>query len=97
MEADINLAWQLSSRQAILLRCWEDACVCYASPSGDTHLLPVPQGLLLQRLERGPCLPPELAGFLEEAIDLPLGVADEAIPEMLSELGALKLIEPASP
>jgi hypothetical protein len=34
---------------------------------------------------------------LEEAIDLPLGVADEAIPEMLSELGALKLIEPASP
>lgn len=68
----------------------------YASPSGNTHLLPVPQGLLLQRLEQGPCAQPELAGFLEETLELPLGTAERVIPEMLSELLSLKLIEPAA-
>lgn len=60
-------------------------------------MLPVPQGLLLQRLKQGPCRQPELAGFLEEAMELSLGAADKVTSEMLSELRALKLIEQAAP
>lgn len=79
------------------MQCWDDACVCYASPSGDTHLLPVAQGLLLQRLREGPCRQPELTGFLEEKLDLPLGSADKFILEMCTELRQLYLIEPVAP
>ena len=35
----------------------------------------------------------ELAGFLEETFDMPLGAAHGAISDMLTELHVLRLIE----
>lgn len=85
--------WQLTAQQECLLRCWDDACVSYAWPSGNTVLLTPAQGLVLRHLEQGPCREMELAGFLEETFDMPLGAAHGAISDMLTELHVLRLIE----
>lgn len=90
-----NPSWRLTTRQECQLRCWDDACVSYAWPSGNTVLITPAQGLVLQHLAQGACREAELAGFLEEAFDLPLGTAGDIISDMLAELQVLRLIENA--
>lgn len=52
--------WGLS-RDDIGLRCWADGCIAYQPLSGDTHMLTLGAGRLLESLRAGPKSLAELA------------------------------------
>lgn len=77
--------WRIAPQLELSLRCWEDECALYVSPSGNTHILPRDLGVALQQLQRAPCRVESLA----ETAGLPLSL----FAERLSALKQLGLIE----
>ena len=80
--------WRLIPGQTLAHRSWDGEYVVYNDLSGDTHLFGADAMQLLLHLGAGPADEDTLARALEAAPD-----EREALAVMLTELGALSLIE----
>jgi PqqD family protein of HPr-rel-A system len=84
------LTWRLDPRQSLAHRGWDDEFVVYNDLSGDTHLIGADAMQVLLCLRDGPRDVDALAHALEAD-----PAEREALEVMLTELGALALIEPS--
>lgn len=80
-------AWRITPPLALSLRCWEDECALYVSPSGTTHIVPRDLGAALLRLQQSPCA--------EDALARDAGMPPPLFAERLQALAQLGLIETA--
>ncbi|PIL46996.1 hypothetical protein CR105_02310 [Massilia eurypsychrophila] len=92
-----DLAWCLTPGQALRHRQWQGESVLYNDLSGDTHLLSEAGLFLLLALQAGPLTERALLAGVRAEFDADDGeVGDAMVAELLDELQALVLIEPAA-
>lgn len=77
--------WRITPPLALSLRCWEDECALYVSPSGNTHIVPHDLGTALLRLQQSPCA--------EDLLAQDSGMPAPLFAERLQALAQLGLIE----
>jgi PqqD family protein of HPr-rel-A system len=91
-------AWRLSEGSSLLWRLWDDEYVVFDRGSGDTHLLDLVAGEILQLLEREPETGGALVRRVASALDVPADPAlSRHVTQALTKLQAAGLIEPAAP
>lgn len=91
-------SWRVIDAGQLRFRFWDDECVVYHVPSGDTHLLDRASGEALKLLEEHPSGTAELARRVAQRLELPDDELLAArIGRVLEELGRLDLIEPVTP
>jgi len=93
------MPWSLLSGTALHWRRWGEETVVYNAASGDTHLLGVPEAVVLGRLEAQACNVPELVGHLAQALGLDAD-DDELyfyVDDLLTRLEGLALVERSTP
>lgn len=92
-----GLLWRITPGQTLLHRNWQGEVVLYNDLSGDTHLLGDSALHLLQVLQNGPAAERDLAAGVRAAFEAEEGEVDDAsVADLLAELQALALIEPAA-
>lgn len=95
--SDPDLAWRIAPGQALRHRQWLGEYVLYNDLSGDTHLLADSAIDLLLTLQAAPAGARALAAGMRAKFEADDGeVDDAAVAEVLAELQALSLIEPAA-
>jgi PqqD family protein of HPr-rel-A system len=91
-----NQEWRLKGQRELSFRVWEDGCVVFHIPTGDTHYLAALAGEVFLRLSNGPA---SLIQLTTLAVRNGAGLPDsqpveETVAEMLQELSRRGLIEP---
>lgn len=98
MSADPRTIWKLVDPRGYPRRWWDHQLVVFHPGSGDTHLLNVVAGEVLESLQQSPAdileLTSRVAARLDRGADPPLL---PQIQELLKELDALGLVEAVLP
>lgn len=85
----MSLVWRIAPQLSLSVRCWEEECALYVSPSGTTHILPRDLGTALISLQQAACS--------EDALAAEAGMPVALFAERLAALARLGVIEPITP
>jgi PqqD family protein of HPr-rel-A system len=98
MAADRSTVWRRTETQDLPRRWWEDQLVVYHPGSGDTHLLNLVAGEVLESLQQSPAnvveLTDRVALRLDRQPDEPLLAQIEQLLHELDELGLVEVVPP---
>lgn len=86
--------WRLIPGAVPVIHCWDGDYVVFAPLSGDTHILDITGGEVLQALQAGPETADAIHRRVAALLELPADAAlAEQVDDMLENLDKLGLIE----